>query len=133
MRMTKQRRAILEVLQGTRNHPSADWVFQRVRRRLPNISLATVYRNLHQLAAAGLLQELPVGEHVSRFDADTSLHYHVRCLRCGRIDDLEVAADEHLEKAARRATDFTILTHHVKFLGYCPRCARRHAGVGGQG
>ncbi len=124
MRMTKQRRAILEVLQGTRNHPSADWVFQKVRRRLPNISLATVYRNLHQLAAAGLLQELPVGEHVSRFDADTSLHYHVRCLRCGRIDDLKVPADEHLEKAARRATDFTILTHHVKFLGYCPKCAR---------
>lgn len=133
MRMTKQRRAILEVLQGTTSHPSADWVFQRVRRRLPSISLATVYRNLHQLAAAGLLQELPVGEHVSRFDADTSLHYHVRCLRCGRIDDLDVPVGGDLEKAARRATDFKIVTHHVEFLGYCPRCAERHAGTGGQG
>lgn len=125
MRMTRQRRAILEVLRSTKSHPSADWVFREVRRRLPRVSLATVYRNLHQLAAAGLIQELPVGGSICRFDADTSLHYHIRCLDCGRIDDLDLAPQSALEEAARKATDFTILTHHVEFLGYCPRCARR--------
>lgn len=123
MRMTKQRRAILEVLSKTKFHPSADWVFRRVRRRLPKISLATVYRNLHQLARAGMVQELPVGDHVSRFDGDTSLHYHIRCLACGCIDDLDVPVEAHLEKAVKRVTDFEVLTHHVEFLGYCPGCA----------
>jgi len=123
--MTKQRRAILEVLSKTKSHPSADWVFRQVRRRLPNISLATVYRNLHQLARAGMVQELPVGDHVSRFDADTALHYHIRCLSCGCIRDLDVPVDAHLKKAVSRATDFEVLSHHVEFLGHCPGCARQ--------
>ena len=125
MRMTRQRQAILEVLRATKSHPSADWVFQRVRRHLPKVSLATVYRNLHQLAATGVIQELPVGGNICRFDADTSLHYHLRCLHCGRIDDLDLPPQNHLEEAARKVTDFQVLTHHVEFLGYCLKCARR--------
>ena len=129
MRMTRQRQAILEVLQATRKHPSADAVFQEVRRVLPNISLATVYRNLRQLSKAGLAQELSVGGSRSRFDGDTSLHYHVRCLVCGRIDDLPLPPRKRLEGAARRVTDFQVTSHHVEFMGTCPRCARKQRGT----
>jgi len=124
MRMTKQRRAILDVLQNTRSHPSADWVFGQIRKKLPRVSLATVYRNLHQLAEAGLIQELSVGGGRSRFDWETSLHYHVRCVDCGRIDDLDLPSWDGLEKAARQQTGFDLITHHVEFLGHCPDCVK---------
>jgi Fe2+ or Zn2+ uptake regulation protein len=124
MRMTRQRQAILDVLRETKSHPSVEWVFEQVRERLPQVSLATVYRNLHQLAATGTIQELSVGGGVSRFDADTSVHYHVRCLQCGRIDDLDVPPQEALMDAARPQTPFRLLTHHVEFLGFCPKCER---------
>jgi Fe2+ or Zn2+ uptake regulation protein len=131
MRMTRQRRAILGVLRGTRSHPSADRVFAQVREQLPNVSLATVYRNLHQLAGAGVIQELSVGGGLSRFDADTSLHYHVRCIDCGRIDDLHLPSLDDLEEEARKLTDFQLLGHHVEFLGKCPRCSN-HKGKAGK-
>lgn len=122
MRITRQRQAILDVLHDTRNHPTVDWIFEQVRERLPQVSLATVYRNLHQLAEAGMIQELSVGGGVCRFDADTSVHYHVRCLKCGRIDDLDLPTEEALMEAARPRTPFRLLTHHVEFLGLCPKC-----------
>jgi Fe2+ or Zn2+ uptake regulation protein len=122
MRMTRQRQAILDVLRETKSHPSVEWVFAQVRERLPQVSLATVYRNLHQLAAVGMIQRLSVGGGVSRFDADTTVHYHVRCLQCGRIDDLNVPPQEALLETARRRTAFRLVTHHVEFLGLCPNC-----------
>ena len=129
MRMTKQRQAIVKVLQSTRTHSSADAIFQAVRRTVPNISLATVYRNLRQLAKAGLVQQLPVGDSRSRFDGDTSLHYHIRCLLCGRIEDLPLPPQKRLEQEARRITDFDVTSHHVEFTGVCPRCARKQPGT----
>ncbi len=125
MRMTKQRQAILHALRGTREHPSADTVFHDVRRSLPNISLATIYRNLRQLSEAGLVQELSVGDARSRFDANTSLHYHVRCVVCGRIDDLDMAPHARLEELAREVTEFDLISHHIEFMGVCPKCARQ--------
>jgi Fe2+ or Zn2+ uptake regulation protein len=122
--MTRQRQAILDVLRETRSHPAVEWVFERVRQRLPQVSLATVYRNLHQLAATGTIQELSVGGGVSRYDADTSVHYHVRCLECGRIDDLDVPPKDALMDAARERTSFRVVTHHVEFLGFCPKCEK---------
>jgi Fe2+ or Zn2+ uptake regulation protein len=132
MRITRQRQAILGVLQRTKDHPSVETIFQQVRERLPKVSLATVYRNLHQLAAAGMIQELSVGGGVCRFDADASLHYHVRCLGCGRIGDLDLPPQEALMEAARTRTPFTLVSHHVEFLGYCPKCHDAGRGRAGE-
>ena len=84
LRMTPQRRVILELLTAQRWHPTADELFHAVRRRLPRISLATVYRNLDLLAQTGHVLRLDPPEGPRRFDGFTEGHTHARCSRCGR-------------------------------------------------
>ena len=121
-RTSKQRALVLEVIRSTTDHPTADWVHRQARRRLPRISLATVYRNLKQLAEQGLIREIQAAGHASRFDGNTGRHYHVRCLGCGRVNDLPMSVDPRLEEAAGRAINFRILSHQVEFHGVCPLC-----------
>src|SRR4029077_69601 len=87
MRLTRARRGILEIVRASDAHPSAAAVHRDVRRRLPRVSLATVYRNLRMLAAEGLLSEraAPTG---LRFDGNTAPHDHFTCVACGRIYDV---------------------------------------------
>ncbi len=86
LRLTGPRRVVLEVVRGTDSHPTAERVHEMVRRRLPRVSLGTVYRNLRLLVAQGLVNELP-GPH-ARFDGNVSDHHHFTCLGCGRIADV---------------------------------------------
>src|SRR5882724_3587546 len=86
LRLTGPRRVMLDVVRATESHPTAEWVHQMVRRRLPRVSLGTVYRNLRLLVAEGLVNELP-GPH-GRFDGNVSDHHHFTCLGCGRITDV---------------------------------------------
>ena len=92
MRLTAPRRLILAVVRETDSHPTAEWVHAAVRRRLPRVSLATVYRNLRRLADQGLLGEIPEGPSV-RFDARVDRHHHFTCTGCSRIFDLAERVD----------------------------------------
>ena len=121
-RNTPQRRVILEQLQRTTSHPTAGELYQIVRRRLPKVSLGTVYRNLDLLAEAGKIQKLNLGGSEARFDAKTDAHYHVRCVRCGRVDDVPgLPADLVADEMANRA-GYEILGHRLEFVGICPQC-----------
>ncbi|MBC7262906.1 MAG: transcriptional repressor [Chloroflexi bacterium] len=120
--MTSQRRAILDVLRGTENHPDANWIFEHVRHTLPRISIATVYRNLRLLCNAGLVRELRCDPSIAHYDARTEQHYHVVCHRCGAIGDVDCARFTGLEARAAQNTDFTVDDHDVIFLGLCPSC-----------
>ena len=122
MRNTRQREVVLEAVRSTMDHPTADWVHRRARRRVPRISLGTVYRNLKRLAEAGLIREIHAGGHSVRFDGNTGPHHHVRCVRCGRVNDLEVDLDTRREQRAARALDFEVLGHHVEIQGVCRDC-----------
>lgn len=104
------------------DHPTADWVYRQARRRLPRISLGTVYRNLKWLAGHGLIREVHTGGHPARYDANTGHHYHIRCVGCGRVNDLPMSVDRRLEEEAGRAMSYRILGHHVEVQGLCPRC-----------
>jgi Fur family ferric uptake transcriptional regulator len=104
------------------DHPTADWVYRLARRKLPRISLGTVYRNLKQLAEEGLINEIHAGGHPARFDGNTGRHYHIRCLGCGRVNDLPMSVDHRLEEEAGRAMNYRVLSHHVEVLGLCPLC-----------
>ena len=77
LRRTRQRELVLEVVRSTMDHPTADWVHRQARRRLPRISLATVYRNLKRLAAEGLIREMHAGGQGTRFDGNTGERF--RC------------------------------------------------------
>lgn len=122
LRMTKQRRVILDELQKVTSHPTADDMYQLLRRRLPKISLGTVYRNLEIMSENGMIQKLDVGGTQKRFDGKADTHYHVRCLRCNKVDDIDVEPDTRVEKKAQSHTKYKILRHRVEFIGYCPAC-----------
>jgi Fe2+ or Zn2+ uptake regulation protein len=122
MRHTRQREVVLEVVRSTMEHPTAEWVYRRARRRIPRISLGTVYRNLKQLAEAGFIREIQAGGQALRFDGNTGPHHHVRCVGCGRVNDLVVPLDTRREQAAARAMDFQVLGHQVEVQGLCRAC-----------
>ena len=121
-RRTRQREVVLEIVRSTMDHPTAEWVHKQARRRLPRLSLATVYRNLKELAEEGTIRELHAGGHSARFDANTGRHYHIRCVACGRVNDLPISVDSRLEEEAARAVNYRILGHEVEVLGVCPGC-----------
>lgn len=123
LRLTRPRRIILDVVRSTVVHPSAARVYARVRRRLPRVSLATVYRNLRLLAAQGLLLERADVAGL-RFDGRTDRHDHFTCVSCRRIFDLPSrAAGPALGVAATGG--FEVFEHRIEFYGRCPACRRR--------
>ncbi len=122
LRMTRQRRVILEELRRTADHPSADELYSRVRRRLPRISLGTIYRNLEVLTELGEIQTLELCCNLKRFDGNAAAHYHIRCLGCGRVADAPTSAHLDLETCLPPHTDFRITGHKLEFVGLCPAC-----------
>jgi Fe2+ or Zn2+ uptake regulation protein len=132
LRTTQARRLILETVRGTDVHPTAEWVFRRVRRRLRHVSLGTVYRNLRLLVRAGLVIERadPAG---SRFDGNTTQHHHFTCLECRRVFDLAEPVDRALHRQVASKTGLEVIRHRIEFYGRCAECSstprrRRSAG-----
>ena len=123
--MTRQRKVILEELQKQNAHPSADEIHQMVRRRMPKISLGTVYRNLELLAHIGKIQKLELSGALKRYDWNTNKHYHIRCVCCDRVDDAPIAPLNQLENDLYGATVFEIIGHNLEFTGLCPECSKK--------
>jgi Fur family ferric uptake transcriptional regulator len=122
LRMTKQREAILQALRSLETHPTAQDVHDQVRLRVPHVSLGTVYRNLEILSAHGLIGKLELACHQRRYDGQLGMHYHVCCIRCGRVDDAPISPVAHLEGAVARVSGYEVLGHRLEFNGICPRC-----------
>jgi Fur family ferric uptake transcriptional regulator len=125
--MTRQRAVILEELRKVDTHPSADEIYEMVRKRLPRVSLGTIYRNLEILSETGEIRRLETGSHLKRFDGRVDDHYHIRCLRCDRLSDLSVQIGIELDERIKRATDFSVLGHKLEFRGICPKCRLQEA------
>jgi Fur family ferric uptake transcriptional regulator len=125
LRMTRQRMVILEELQRVKSHLSADEIYDIVRKRLPRISLGTVYRNLDMLSELGKIQKLELGGTIKRFDWNPNKHYHIRCLQCGRVDDAPVAPLTRIEDELYGSTVYEIVGHRLEFIGLCPECSKQ--------
>lgn len=121
-RTTRQRSIILEELQSVTSHPTADELYQMVRRRLPRISLGTVYRNLDLLAAQRRILRLEAAGHQMRFDATTEEHQHIRCVQCGRVADVRMDQPPAPLQEIAQATQYRVLRRRVNFDGVCPDC-----------
>lgn len=122
LRMTRQRQVILEELRKVNTHPSADEIYEMVRKRLPRISLGTIYRNLEILSASGEIQRLELGTSLKRFDGVADDHYHIRCLDCSRVIDAPPGFDVSITHELSESTGFKILGHTLEFIGICPKC-----------
>ncbi|MDQ3548226.1 MAG: transcriptional repressor [Chloroflexota bacterium] len=123
-RMTPQRAAILEAVQGADAHLTAGEIFERVHARYPSIAYGTVYRTLHLFAERGLILEFPFGDEASRFDKRTDRHDHVRCNACGKLVDVDVPEVLFARQVASEQTGFRIVGHQTVFSGTCPACQR---------
>ncbi|MBM2831516.1 MAG: ferric uptake regulator, Fur family [Dehalococcoidia bacterium] len=121
-RETKQRKAILKVLRNTRAHPTADWIYEEVKKEIPNISKGTVYRNLQVLQEEGAITELNLNGTLSRFEAKHDSHYHFRCEQCGRVFDLDVPVNNELDERVAKRTGFKVSNHQTEFRGLCKDC-----------
>ena len=122
-RFSYQRERIYQAVCGRRDHPTAEMVYQQLKPDMPRLSMGTVYRNLHQMAQEGRLQELP--GPVVRFDGDTTPHTHFQCACCGRVADMRsVPYDDGLDLTAHSG-GWQVKGHILVFTGLCPTCAGR--------
>lgn len=124
-RQTKQRETILRLLRGTSSHPTADQIYDEVRKEILNISKGTVYRNLKVLQEMGLVSELNLNDTVSRFEAKQESHYHFRCERCGRVFDVDEPIDKEFDRRIAKRTGFKISYHQLEFRGLCHDCQQK--------
>src|SRR5438445_1362544 len=95
-RFTRQREAVYDYLRSVESHPSAEEVYQSVRKAIPNISLATIYKALDALVGAGVAMKLSNADGPSRYDCHCEDHYHIRCLQTGQVRDLDLPFDYQL-------------------------------------
>ena len=126
-RNTRQRRMILEELQKLKTHPTAAGLYALVRRRMPKISLGTVYRNLELLSRAGKIQKLDFSSGEARYDGNVLYHDHLRCVCCGRIDDAPCPPLAITLSGKEDWEGYQVLGHRLEFFGVCPKCSRSQA------
>jgi Fe2+ or Zn2+ uptake regulation protein len=124
-RFTRQRAAVFAFLSTTPDHPTAEQVHAAVRRQVPNISLATVYKALDALVAARLASRIADEHGPTRYDGNAAEHYHLRCLATGQVRDLPLAYDARLpEKLCAELVDglrrqgFVVTGHRLELLGH---------------
>ena len=121
-RQTIQRQIIEDELCALANHPTADEVYASVHEKHPTISKATVYRTLGKLADEGEVLRVKINNGADHFDHQTFAHYHVHCLRCGKVDDVMVSQLSGIEQSAAAVSDYVICGCTLQFDGICPAC-----------
>ena len=121
----RKRDAILHCVRSTDAHPSADWVFEHVKEQVPDISLATVYRNLALFKDQGLITSLGTVKGVERFDGNTEPHVHFICTQCGSVLDLpQISVPEELNSAVAQSSGGRVDNCQLSFTGLCGNCRK---------
>ena len=124
LKLTSQRLAVIDVLAGTRTHPSAAAIYAEAKKKAPTVSLSTVYLTLDALKRAGLIKELEFDDRDSRYEADVSDHLNLVCQECGAIEDFPAAPPAPAERVERR-TGFKVSGARLEYYGSCRRCSPR--------
>ena len=124
-RNTIQRALVLEAVQSLHEHPTSADVYEAVRAKHPNISRATVYRNLGVLADKGEVLRVEVAGGADRYDFFNEPHYHARCRHCGMIFDVDMPYRSDLTEDVIDSHGFKIEGHQIMFDGVCPDCQKK--------
>ena len=119
---SRQRERILQIIERSDRHLSAEEIYEEARRDYPKISLGTVYRNLSVLAELGRIQRLQFAGDIDRFDRKTDEHYHFLCDRCGEIYDLPIPVDPELNERVNQVSQHRADRHQIEFIGVCAAC-----------
>jgi Fur family peroxide stress response transcriptional regulator len=124
--VTVQRRHIFELMLGRTDHPSADQVYDDVKRRLPSVSRTTVYRVLELLAEIGAIRKVSSPGPAIRFDPIAQRHHHLVCQRCGQLIDLPDDQVRHrIQLPIANSHSFEIQDFSIHFQGICAGCRRK--------
>ncbi len=121
-KFSRQREKILDILRKTDKHPTADWIYDEIKKEFPNISMGTVYRNLKVLIEMGLVNKLDFGSTFDRFEINEDQHYHFICKNCGNIIDIEIPSETDIEIEIQEKYNLVIQSHRVEFYGICKDC-----------
>jgi len=122
LRSSSQRSLVHQIVESARDHPTAQAVFERARKRIPAISLGTVYRNLQLLVEQGAILERKVDGRPARYEAARYRHYHICCLQCGALEDLSVPYQTLLDRRVQKMVRYKLHEHRMEFYGICPEC-----------
>ncbi|MFA6566893.1 MAG: transcriptional repressor [Victivallales bacterium] len=124
MVLTTQRKTIIEELKKLKTHPTADQFYELLRKKTPKISVASVYRNLEVLSSLGMIAKLETSGARNRFDGDTSVHYHLKCSKCGGFVDFVPEGSESLAKSLDKikGLNMNIDNFNIVFTGLCGKC-----------
>jgi Fe2+ or Zn2+ uptake regulation protein len=125
-RLTPQRRLILQVLEESNGHLDADALYDQVKARDPDVSLATVYRTLAVLREIGLVEEHRLGEDHGHYEAvRQEPHYHFTCLRCGKVIEFDTPLVTQIEQEFREQEDVRVTSTYLHVSGYCAECKEK--------
>ena len=124
--LTHQRQVIYDALIAMPGHPSPEEVYAKVRRRIPSISLATVYKNLKRFLKAGLLQEMSVHHGTLRVEVNDHPHHHLVCMSCKKIEDIDSEHIAPLHERGRLPKGFAVQRFSVDVIGLCARCRTKN-------
>jgi Fur family peroxide stress response transcriptional regulator len=123
LKLTPQRLAILEYLDGNKEHPSAEDIYKAVAKKFPTMSLATVYNTLITLKQRGLVKELTMDPVKMRFDPQPAPHHHLICMDCRKIIDIHTRFRITLPEMEQEG--FEIVGNHIEFYGRCSKCKNK--------
>jgi Fur family peroxide stress response transcriptional regulator len=119
-KLTPQRLAVLKYLEGNTSHPSAEEIYQGIKKEFPTISFASIYNILEVLKTRGHILELNIEPGRKRFDPSTSSHHHLICQKCNKVVDIHEQYDIRVPEELRGS--FEITSSHIAFYGFCSDC-----------
>lgn len=124
MNYSKQREIILDTLQKNVVHPTAEYIYEILKKENSKISLATLYRNLNQLAEKGIIKKIDGLESSSHYDHNTHEHYHFICDNCKKVFDLSQDIAPEIVQKIEKETGFTVTSHDIVVHGICKDCKK---------
>ena len=125
IKLTPQRIEIFRAVYGTASHPSAEVIYDELKRSMPSISLDTIYRTLATFEKLGLLNRVSALDRQSRFDANMDIHHHFICTRCNRITDFYWPDFDHSELPDGLSRRGTVMSKHIEVRGICRECLKK--------
>ena len=120
---SRKRAAIFNALRSTQSHPSAEWVYETLKPKYPDLSLATVYRNIAEFVREGTAVRIGVVAGHERYDGNTKPHAHFICDRCGSVLDIECPIEPTLDQTVARENHLEVQRHELTFRGRCQQCS----------
>ncbi len=122
MNYSRQREIVLQTLKNNVVHPTAEDLYSMISSEYPEVSKATLYRNLGQLSDAGIIKKIEGLDIPAHFDHNTHLHYHFICEKCGKIFDVSSNVAESVVRKTEFETGFKVTSHEIVFKGLCKDC-----------